>query len=188
MLWSAMLCAFFGFLRISEFTAARAKSFCKNDTLCITDVTSINNNNYAIQIKTSKTDPFRVGVQVRISANQSVLCPVQALRKHLSNCPQYSRPLFVFNNGHYLTRQSFSKVLQELLPEHNNLSTHSFRIGAATTAAAMGLPRWLIKSLGRWNSDCFRQYIRIPQETFNKVSTSLVQQSGIGQTFDPDLA
>ena len=50
MLWSAMMLAFFGFLRISEFTASKAKSFCEEDTLCLKDLTMIDNSTYAIKL------------------------------------------------------------------------------------------------------------------------------------------
>ena len=188
MLWAAMLCAFFGFMRVSEFTSAKAKSFSSEDTLCYTDVKVIDSNCFGIQLKSSKTDPFRLGVQIRIAANGLLLCPVTALRKYMQSRKPSVAPLFGFSNGHYLTRQAFARAIHGLLPEHANISTHSFRIGAATTAAAMGLPRWLIKNLGRWNSDCFRQYIRIPGETITKVSASLSQHAGTAQQFDPDLA
>jgi len=34
-------------------------------------------------------------------------------------------------------------------------SSHSFEIGAASTAAAAGIPDWKIQALGRWSSDCY---------------------------------
>ncbi len=187
MLWSAMLSAFFGFLRISEFTSTRAKSFEVETTLCLSDITTLEGNSFGLQLKASKTDPFRTGVQVRLAGNDSPLCPTHALRSYLQYRGGNEGPLFIFENGHYLTRQSFTRVIQELLPGIKNISTHSFRIGAATTAAALGFPRWLIKSLGRWESDCFRLYIRVPMDTIKKVSSSITQQTGSLMVFDPDL-
>ena len=40
--------------------------------------------------------------------------------------------------------------------------SHSFRIGAATTAHMMGIPDNIIISMGRWHSDSFLRYIRVP--------------------------
>ena len=63
----------------------------------------------------------------------------------------------------------------------------AFRIGAATTAAAAGFPRWLIQALGRWTSNCYREYIRIPPQTLQDVSTSLAKIYPNPQVpFDPD--
>ena len=183
-----MLTAFFGFMRISEFTSARAKSFNSQDTLCIPDIKQSDDLSYLIHIKASKTDPFRSGVHIRLAPNNTTLCPVQAMRSYLLVHKTNTGPVFTFTSGHYFTRQSFSRVLQELKPDNPNISSHSFRIGAATTAANMGFPRWLIKSLGRWNSDCFREYIRIPKETISHVSRSIVLHTGDYTSFDPDLA
>ena len=51
------------------------------------------------------------------------------------------------------------------------------RIGAATTAAAVGLPPWLIKTLGRWSSDCYERYIKSPQPLILEVSQKLMKDS-----------
>ena len=37
---------------------------------------------------------------------------------------------------------------------------HSFRIGAATTTAQVGIPDSVIQSLGRWKSSAFMTYVR----------------------------
>ena len=42
----------------------------------------------------------------------------------------------------------------------------SFCISAAFAAAAVGLPNWLIKVLGRWSSDCNQLYICTPQNVY----------------------
>jgi hypothetical protein len=40
--------------------------------------------------------------------------------------------------------------------------SHSFRIGAATTAHMMGIPDNINKAMGCWHSDSFLRYIRVP--------------------------
>lgn len=54
---------------------------------------------------------------------------------------------------------------------------HSFRIGAATTTASAKLPAWLIKTSGRWSSDCFERYIQTPTSTPSSVSATLANIS-----------
>lgn len=40
---------------------------------------------------------------------------------------------------------------------------HSFRIGAASHAADRGLSDAQIRALGRWKSNAFQRYIRVPR-------------------------
>ena len=52
-------------------------------------------------------------------------------------------------------------------------SGHSFQIGAATTAAEVGLEDSLIKTLGRWESSAYLLYVRVPREKLASVSVQL---------------
>ena len=191
MIWSAMLVAFFGFLRVSEFTSTHVKSFNHHTTLCFEDVHLIKDSNnkvirISIDIKASKTDPFRLGTTIRLSANGSQLCPVAALVQFLHMHPYKKGPLFTSHDGKYLTRKTVSQELSTMVNTTvGNFSSHSFRIGAATTAAAAGYPRWLIQTLGRWTSDCYQQYIRVPDTSIDAVSRSLILNPTNNVVFDP---
>jgi hypothetical protein len=51
----------------------------------------------------------------------------------------------------------------------------SFRIGAATVAAAVGVEDCMIKVLGRWDSAAYLSYVCIPREQLAAVSGRLAQ-------------
>ena len=61
----------------------------------------------------------------------------------------------MFSNGSFLTKQRFVTKVREALQktglEEAKYNGHSFRIGAATIAAAKGLEDSIIKTLGRWH-------------------------------------
>ena len=73
------------------------------------------------------------------------VCSVMAMRDYLlQRKPAATGPLFTFTNVNWLSRASLTKELHSTL-QHCGLPaehyfTHSFRIGAATTAAAAGVP------------------------------------------------
>ena len=77
------------------------------------------------------------------------VCPITALGSYLFLRGSAPRPLFTFSDGRPLTQQQLSSSLQSILHGagySGSYSGHSFRIGAATTEAAWGVPDHLIKT------------------------------------------
>ena len=87
------------------------------------------------------------------------------MQKYLNNCTmRHTGPLFVHASGRYLIRRDVSDVTKCLLQsagvDPSLYSSHSYRIGAATSAAAAaGMPDHLIKTLGRWRNSAYQRYI-----------------------------
>ena len=180
MVWAAFTLAFFGFLRISEFTCSN--HFNPNLHLTTSDIRffpSFTSPHYmTVEIKASKTDPFRKGMTLVIGKTSQVTCPVNAMKKYLDTIPKSCKgPLFVYANGKRLTRQHLTRELRYLLSRlglnSSNYAGHSFRIGAATSAAVSGLPSWLINTLGKWTSDYFETYISMPISVFCQATQKL---------------
>ena len=175
-------------LSVSEYPSSLKKTFDPQSTLLFSDLTRIDHSHALLLIKASKTDPFRQGVTITLAANNTTLCPISALLHYLHNHPTSSGPLFTYSNGRYLTRRDMNNLLRKFSDGQLTLSSHSLRIGAASTAAAMGCPRWMIQGMGRWSSDCFRDYIRIPTRIIEKTSKKMACCDSAIQLFDPDLA
>ena len=133
MLWAAILVAFFGFLQSSELLALQHKDILRRP------------EGYHVTIKASKTDPFRHGVTIKLtSSGDNTLCAVTALDRLLAVSPSCQGLIFCFENRTPLNRRHLNTLIRELATRTGNCprqySSHSFRIGAASAAAAAGLP------------------------------------------------
>lgn len=172
--WSACTLAFFGLLRVSEYTAPTSYSITDGVTFSTNDVQiSPDLSAMIIFIKASKTDPFKSGCSLRISSTNNRFCPVNALQVYLhSRSQSLVCPMFVFSDGSFLTRQRITSFLSNVLHE-TNLNTHSFRIGGATALAAAGFSDALIQVIGRWSSDCFKKYIRLSPNTLRSYPSAM---------------
>ena len=182
MLWAACTLPFLAFLCSSEYTSPSTKSFDKNSTLQVADV-KVCRSRLTLQVKASKTDPFQEGVSTSIAQTGGSTCPVKALRKYLRNHPSYSGPFFQMASGRFLTRAKMCEVVNQALDFHQidscRYSSHSFRIGTATTAAAAEVPDRTIKALGQWSSDCYQSYIRLSLHTLNSIPGAMEAASKI---------
>lgn len=78
--------------------------------------------------------------------------------------------LFKFKDSCLLNRDRFMHVIRSGLKEagidDSKYCSHSFRIGAATTAAAAGIEDSVIMTISRWESLAYMylQYIKIPRD------------------------
>ena len=94
------------------------------------------------------------------------ICPLQSLKAFLQIRLGNDGPHFCHINGKSLTRFQFQTVLNKGLKflslNTSRFNTHSFRIGAATSAFMSGKTENQIKTMGRWMSSSFQRYIRIP--------------------------
>ena len=168
---SAIALAYFGFLRCGEFTTT-SKVFDPDTNVCLGDVV-VQFNEACLILKASKTDPFRQGVSIAYFRVNCSLCPIEALEKFLqlrvrfANIPQ--TPLFLFKDYSHLTRAKFLELLHKTCERaglnSNNYKGHSFRMGAATSAAARGLQDHLIQCLGRWRSDAYKTYVTVAKSS-----------------------
>ncbi|KAK2193758.1 hypothetical protein NP493_7g09005 [Ridgeia piscesae] len=79
-------------------------------------------------------------------------------------------PLFAYADGSFMLRREFDVLLKRLLVfsgfSPNVFKAHSFRIGAATSAALRGESDAQIRAAGRWASDAFRKYIFVLHEVY----------------------
>ena len=159
-LWAAILLAFFAFLRSGELLSLHRSDLHRTV------------NGYQAHIKQSKTDPFHSGAVVTVlPSGDPSLCAVTALDSYLATQGPTERTLFRLQTA-ALTRQRFNHLIRDLASrcgvESQRYSSHSFRIGAAA-----GIPDWRIQAQGRWSSDCYRCYIRLPSSETNGITAAL---------------
>ena len=163
---AAFLLAFFGFLRVGEFTMAK-KSGDQSRILNDKDVWFLGTTQdvLVVKLRLSKTDQRGESVELQFHRQpHSALCPVSATLKYLHVRPPVAGPFFCHFDRSPLTTYQFNHMLQTCLKALNlstqGFSSHSFRIGAATSAALNGFSIVQIQRFGRWRSQAVKLYIR----------------------------
>ena len=118
----------------------------------------------SLNIKYSKTDQSRIGIRVVLGKTGDDLCPVSVLLQYLSRRGSKAGALFQWENRTPLSKIKFVEATRQALSAAHlpakDYAGHSFRIGAATTAAMSGLEDSTIQTLGRWKSSSYQLYIQ----------------------------
>lgn len=180
MLAASITTAFFGFLRCGEFCMSNTNSgnfLAANDILWEPGY-----DGYTLRLRASKTDPFRKGVDIYISAlgMDNELCPARHLKRYwlLRKCSKVpmSGPLFLTGDC-ALTRDCFINMTRSILQkagyDSRSFSGHSYRAGGASSCSRANIQDHLIKVLGRWKSDAYQRYISISRETIKRAQLAM---------------
>ncbi len=167
MLWAVACMCFFGCLRAGEALAPESGEFDEKAHLTWGDVQLEKAKSpvwIRVRIKESKTDRLRVGASVTLHRTDRDICPVRTVLEFMVCRGSGPGPFFTEGGGGSLTRRDFVVEVRKALVERgipeSGISGHSFRIGAATAAAAGGASEEEVKALGRWTSREYKSYIR----------------------------
>ena len=183
-LWAVCCTAFFGFFRLGELLLPSQSAFNPRLNLAWGDMAVDNpqaTRMVRLHLKQSKTDQFGRGASVILGRTGLDLCPVAAILAYVAIRRDEPGPFFLTKKKAPLTKQVFVEEIRKLLrarglPE-DNYAGHSFRIGAATSAALAGIEDSTIQLLGRWQSGAFLRYIRTPHERLAAMSVALASQN-----------
>ena len=165
---AVMSCAFFGFMRIGEF-AAISKFRTQTSLLLDTDVQfqDVGQPNASVLLTfrhTKNNQSGRPQVVCLVHSEDAQVCPVRALTAFAQVRPNILGCFFCHFGGQALTQYQFNATFKKALSflglEQSSFRAHSFRIGAASCAAARGVKLEDIKAMGRWRSEAARSYIR----------------------------
>ena len=180
MLWAASTTTFFSFCRSGEITVECESRYDPAVHLSYADLAvdnAANPSTISIQIKSSKTDQTRKGFKAYIGSTGDELCPVAALRSYLSLRGDQPGPLFQWKDQTPLSKTKFVEHVRLALTSANLpahlYAGHSFRIGAATTAATAGVEDSTIQTLGRWQSSSYLLYVRLDPRHMASLSSTL---------------
>lgn len=168
LLRTIFLVAFAAFMRLGELVCKSNSNAVK--VLQRSDV-SVSSDSSAPSIKMvlrhykTQVDNHPVSLQLISKNVSSRYCPVLAVKQYLKVFTHTEGPLFQMSNGHPVMYTLVSQRLNQALTfaglDPGLYKGHSFRIGAATEAAKLGLSESVIQRLGRWNSNAVQRYIRI---------------------------
>lgn len=172
--WAVANLAFAGAFRVHELLARASTDFDPRFTLLAEDVLlsggpASEPAALHIRLKSPKEAKCANPVLVDVLRNNGPLCPVRAFTKWAAyRQPPPSLPVFSRLDGSLFTGRELNQCLKQLLgpyvdPSAGSFSSHSFRIGLATTLGSLGCSDMDVKAAGRWSSRAFELYMRLPR-------------------------
>lgn len=167
-LYSAMLTlAFHALLRIGEYTVHGKYS---THTLKLRHVKLIYNLSTLKELQLTiphfkhSDRPVTLSIPINVQSNY---CTVRLMNRYLLARKNLTSDfLFVHQNGSPVSAASFSRVFRNCMVKIGLnpavYKPHSLRIGGATLAHELNYSDSQIEALGRWHSQSYKRYIRVP--------------------------
>jgi len=155
--WCAYVFAFFGLLRLREYTDGRL--LFHHVTRCSWGI--------RLTIPFSKTS--LQPVHIKLSSRPDVFCPVRAYDSYVSLIPSALRlpstPFFRSSpattsalSSHTYLRDFKLRITMHLHRDAAPYAGHSFRRGGTTALFLAEVPETIIAAHGRWKSDTYKRY------------------------------
>jgi hypothetical protein len=182
MVWAVCSLLFHGAFRGAELLTNSCSLFDPAYTLLKDDIVCAMGNDgktvVQVKVKAPKESKNGASVIVDIYQTDTDICPVRAVQKwsEATQGMAGDMPAFRFDSGVPLTGTKLNQLLREWLGDSvPGISTHSFRIGAASMMGKLGFSDKDVKAVGRWGSRAFEGYIRLPRTKRRLVAEKLAK-------------
>ena len=119
---------------------------------------------------------IRKDCYIHIGLGRAQLCAIPGVMTCLSAQGDAPGPLFLVKSGQPLTSPILADWLRQVTASsgiEGNLSSNSFRIGAANVAPRNSIPDHEIQALGQWTNNVYQHYIRTPTDPLASLSQPL---------------
>ena len=192
--WCLSVVAFFGAFRLGELLSKAAGHFDGLHTLLAKDV-SFQTLSHAgnplrlarIHVKSPKVDRIGNGDDVEVfSIGGTIFCPVKALEKYKEIAKEEGNfdpdlPFFRKESGANYTRDDFNADLRAMFQSDMNYKKegiwgHSFRAGVSSHMDRWGFTGEEIKGWGRWSSEAYKRYCRLPTLARRRLSHKIQEK------------
>ena len=163
LMWSALTLAYHGLLRVSEYTSTAPAEQLTLDRI------HFSANSATVDLPFTKTCQYGQGTKVTVARTNTFTCPVAALETYLRSRRMTPGVAFTHRTGHPLKAAEVNSLLCVAL-SGLGISSHSLRIGGATTASKRGVTDQALRAAGRWKSTAYQKYVRFDDDDSRAVS------------------
>ena len=126
-------------------------------------------NSATVDLPFTKMCQYGQGTKVTVAITNTFNCPVAAFETYLRYRRMTPGVVFTHRTGNILKAAEVNSLLRVALPGLG-ITSHSLRIGGATTASKCGVTDQSVRAAGRWKSTAYQKYVRFNDDDSRAVS------------------